>query len=83
MPASTLDPVSAALRTALTKPNVESSLDGQLAGATKKALLTNIEFESAGSYQSNVLDKLKSKYIVLKAASDSNNKLNKRWILIL
>ncbi|XP_065160170.1 ubiquitin carboxyl-terminal hydrolase 36 [Atheta coriaria] len=77
MPASTLDPVSAALRTALTKPNVESSLDGQLAGATKKALLTNIEFESAGSYQSNVLDKLKSKYIVLKAASDSNNKLNK------
>lgn len=69
MPASTLDPVNAALRTALAKSDSSHSLlDTQIAGATKKALLTNIEFESAGSYQSTVLDKLKSKYIVLKSA---------------
>ncbi|KAJ8968419.1 hypothetical protein NQ317_002174 [Molorchus minor] len=67
MPASTLDPVNAALRTALTKNESQNSLDIQLAGSTKKALLSNIEFEPAGSYQSTVLDKLKSKYIVLKS----------------
>jgi hypothetical protein len=67
MPASTLDPVNAALRTALTKTD-DSPLDAQLAGSTKKALLGNIEFEPAGSYQSTVLDKLKSKYIVLKSS---------------
>ncbi|XP_018574854.1 ubiquitin carboxyl-terminal hydrolase 36 isoform X2 [Anoplophora glabripennis] len=68
MPASTLDPVNAALRTALTKNDSENALDTQLAGSTKKALLSNIEFEPAGSYQSTVLDKLKSKYIVLKSS---------------
>lgn len=69
MPASTVDPISAALRTALTKnESTENSLDAQLAGSTKKALLSNIEFEAAGSYQSTILDKLKSKYIVLKSA---------------
>lgn len=68
MPASTLDPVNAALRTALTKNDSENTLDTQLAGSTKKALLANIEFESAGSYQTTVLDKLKSKYIVLKSS---------------
>lgn len=68
MPASTLDPVNAALRTALTKNDSENTLDTQLAGSTKKALLANIEFEPAGSYQSTVLEKLKSKYIVLKSS---------------
>ncbi|EFA00157.1 ubiquitin carboxyl-terminal hydrolase 36 [Tribolium castaneum] len=67
MPASTLEPVNAALRSALTKTD-DSSLDTQLAGSTKKALLSNIDFEPAGSYQSTVLDKLKSKYIVLKSS---------------
>lgn len=66
MPASTLEPVSAALRTALSKD--EGTLDAQLAGSAKKALLADIEFEPAGSYQSTVLDKLKSKYIVLKSS---------------
>lgn len=66
MPASTIDPVNAALRTSLTKTATENNLDTQIAGSTKKALLANVEFEAAGSYQSAVLDKLKSKYIVLK-----------------
>lgn len=73
MPASTLDPVNAALRTALSKSACGSTLDSQLAGSTKKALLSNIEFEAAGSYQSCVLDKLKSKYIVLKASETTDN----------
>lgn len=68
MPASTLDPVNAALRTNLSKSTLDNSIDSQLAGSTKKALLSNIEFETAGNYQTNVLDKLKSKYIVLKQA---------------
>ncbi|XP_074028304.1 ubiquitin specific peptidase 36 isoform X2 [Leptinotarsa decemlineata] len=69
MPASILEPVNAALRTALSKKeSAENVLDTQLAGSTKKALLANIEFESGGSYQSTVLDKLKSKYIVLKSS---------------
>lgn len=67
MPASTIDAVNAALRTSLTRNEETTSLDTQLAGSTKKALLSNIEFEAAGSYQSSVLDVLKSKYIVLKS----------------
>lgn len=66
MPASTLDPVNAAIRSSLAKTASETNLDVQLAGATKKALLADIEFEAAGSYQTSVLDKLKTKYIVLK-----------------
>ncbi|CAG9862079.1 unnamed protein product [Phyllotreta striolata] len=66
MPASTLNTVNNALRTALSKKeSTENSLDTQIAGSTKKALLANIEFESAGTYQNAVLDRLKSKYIVL------------------
>lgn len=68
MPASTLDPVNAAIRNSLSKAAIDTNLDIQLAGATKKALLEDIEFEAAGSYQSTVLDKLKTKYIVLKSA---------------
>ena len=67
MPASTLEPVNAALRSALGKGD-DGALDDQLAGASKKALLADVDFEPAGSYQSTVLDKLKSKYIVLKSA---------------
>ncbi|CAG9833091.1 unnamed protein product [Diabrotica balteata] len=68
MPASTVDPVNAALRTALSKnESTENNLDIQLAGSSKKALLSNIEFESAGSYHNTVLDRLKSKYIVLRS----------------
>ncbi|KAF5278099.1 hypothetical protein FQR65_LT03615 [Abscondita terminalis] len=76
MPASTLDPVNAALRTALSKNSCNNNLDSQLAGATKKALLSNIEFEAAGSYQSCVLDKLKSKYIVLKSSEPLDRSKN-------
>ncbi|CAH1961940.1 unnamed protein product [Acanthoscelides obtectus] len=69
MPASTLDPVKAALRTQLAKnDSIDNNLDTQLAGSSKKALLSNIEFETAGSYQSTILDKLKSKYIVLNSS---------------
>uniref|UniRef100_A0A6P7FG43 Ubiquitin carboxyl-terminal hydrolase 36 n=1 Tax=Diabrotica virgifera virgifera TaxID=50390 RepID=A0A6P7FG43_DIAVI len=67
MPASTVDPVNAALRTALSKNESTENLDIQLAGSSKKALLSNIEFESAGSYHNTVLDRLKSKYIVLRS----------------
>nr|XP_023023575.1 ubiquitin carboxyl-terminal hydrolase 36 [Leptinotarsa decemlineata] len=79
MPASILEPVNAALRTALSKKeSAENVLDTQLAGSTKKALLANIEFESGGSYQSTVLDKLKSKYIVLKSSETQSA----RYVLI-
>lgn len=71
MPASTLDPVNAAIRNSLSKTASETNIDLQLAGATKKALLADIEFEAAGSYQTSVLDKLKTKYIVLKSSSES------------
>lgn len=68
MPAPTVDPVNAALRTALSNESTETTLDSQLAGSSKKILLSNIEFESAGTYQSTILDKLKLKYVVLKSA---------------
>lgn len=68
MPAPTVDPVNAALRTALSNESTEITLDNQLGGSSKKVLLSNIEFESAGTYQSTILDKLKLKYVVLKSA---------------
>lgn len=72
MPASTLDPITAALCTSLAKAEKNGGgLDTQLAGATRKALLADVEFEAAGSYQSAVLDKLKSKYVVLKGTEPS------------
>ncbi|KAL3276176.1 hypothetical protein HHI36_020894 [Cryptolaemus montrouzieri] len=76
MPASTLDPVNAALRASLSKNNSEKVLETQIAGSTKKALLANIEFESAGSYHNTVLDSLKSKYIVLKSAESVKTSSN-------
>lgn len=74
MPASTADPVSAALCTSLAKvkgggASSERTLDAQLAGTARKALLADVEFEQAGSYQNSVLDKLKAKYIVLKGSA--------------
>lgn len=77
MPASTLDPLTAAMCTSLAKADKNGGggggggLDAQLAGATRKVLLGDVEFEPAGSYQSAVLDKLKSKYIVLKGTEPS------------
>lgn len=68
MPAPTVEPVNAALRTALSNESSENSIDTQLAGSSKKVLLSNIEFEPAGTYQSTILDKLKLKYVVLKSA---------------
>ncbi|XP_044753108.1 ubiquitin carboxyl-terminal hydrolase 36 [Coccinella septempunctata] len=49
MPASTLDPINAAIRASITKNNSENSLETQLASSTKKSLLNNIDFENAGS----------------------------------
>lgn len=68
MPAPTVEPVKAALRIALSNESSDKSLDTQLAGSSKKALLSTIEFEPAGTYQNTILEKLKLKYIVLKNA---------------
>ncbi|XP_050300652.1 ubiquitin carboxyl-terminal hydrolase 36 isoform X2 [Anthonomus grandis grandis] len=73
MPASTVDVVGAALKASLSKNEESSNLDAQLAGSTKKALLSNTEYEPAESYQSSVLDVLKSKYIVLKSPQSQQN----------
>ncbi|KRT83654.1 Peptidase [Oryctes borbonicus] len=78
MPASTLDPVNAAIRSSLSKTATETNLDVQLAGATKKALLADIEFEVAGSYQTSVLDKLKTKYIVLKSPESQQTSITEK-----
>lgn len=65
MPASAIDSVDAALQASLSKNLKENNLSEQLVASTKKVLLENIEFESAGNYHVSVLTKLKSKYIVL------------------
>lgn len=49
MPASTLDPITAAIRASLTKNNSDNTLETQLASSAKKSLLTNINFESGGT----------------------------------
>lgn len=75
MPASTMDLVGAALKSSLTKNEDGcSSLDAQLAGSTKKALLGTVEFEPSENYQISVLDGLKSKYIVLKSPENQSNR---------
>lgn len=68
MPASICDPVSSALRLSLTADESQSSslLDSRLYSSAKNALLSKIEFEESGDYQSNVLDGLKSKYVVIR-----------------
>ncbi|XP_076272453.1 ubiquitin specific peptidase 36 isoform X1 [Rhynchophorus ferrugineus] len=75
MPASTLDSVETALRASLIKNNDHGNLDTQLAGSTKKALLSDIEFECAGSYQCSVWDVIKPKHIVLKNCEKPQNSL--------
>lgn len=68
MPASICDPVSSALRLSLTADESQSSslLDSRLYSSAKSALLSKIDFEESGDYQSNVLDGLKSKYVVIR-----------------
>lgn len=68
MPASICDPVSNALRLSLTADDSQSStlLDSRLYSSAKNVLLSKIEFEESGDYQSNVLDGLKSKYVVIR-----------------
>lgn len=68
MPASICDPVSSALRLSLTADESQSSslLDSRLYSSAKTALLSKIDFEESGDYQSNVLDGLKSKYVVIR-----------------
>lgn len=69
MPASICDPVSSALRLSLAADEPSGGgtlLDGRLYSSTKSVLLSNIEFEESGDYQSNVLDGLKSKYVVIR-----------------
>lgn len=68
MPASICDPVSSALRLSLTADDTQSSslLDSRLYSSAKSVLLTKIDFEESGDFQSNVLDGLKSKYVVIR-----------------
>ncbi|CAH0584346.1 unnamed protein product [Chrysodeixis includens] len=68
MPASICDPVTSALRLSLTpdEPQSSSLLDSRLYSSAKSVLLSKIEFEESGDYQSNVLDGLKSKYVVIR-----------------
>ncbi|XP_045495794.1 ubiquitin carboxyl-terminal hydrolase 36 [Colias croceus] len=68
MPASICDPVSNALRLSLTAEESQNSslLDSRLYSSAKNVLLSKIEFEESGDYQSNVLDGLKSKYVVIR-----------------
>lgn len=68
MPASICDPVTNALRLSLAPDESQSSslLDSRLYSSAKNVLLSKIEFEESGDYQSNVLDGLKSKYVVIR-----------------
>lgn len=68
MPASICDPVTNALRLSLASDETQNSslLDSRLYSSTKNVLLSKIEFEESGDYQSNVLDGLKSKYVVIR-----------------
>lgn len=74
MPASSGDPVSAALQHSLNgsrkRFNTED-LDQKLIGSAKRVLLTEIQYEETNSYDSSILDNLKSKYIVLSAKNCS------------
>lgn len=68
MPASTCDPVNAALRHALSSDRGScnnSDLDSRLIVSAKSVLNSHIDFEQSETYKSTVLDNLKSKYIVL------------------
>lgn len=73
MPASTLEPVKSAIRNVLAKNNTDNYLNNQLSNSAHRVLCTKIDFEPAESYQSNVLNDLKSKYIVLQPSKPTNN----------
>lgn len=68
MPASICDPVTNALRLSLAPDESQNSslLDSRLYSSAKNVLLSKIDFEESGDYQSNVLDGLKSKYVVIR-----------------
>uniref|UniRef100_A0A1B6KW25 Ubiquitin carboxyl-terminal hydrolase n=1 Tax=Graphocephala atropunctata TaxID=36148 RepID=A0A1B6KW25_9HEMI len=76
MPASSGDPISAALNHSLaasTKFATDSdSLDSKLIGSTKRVLLDKINFEQTGSFSNNVVD-LKPNYIILKSPTTLEN----------
>ncbi|XP_054286991.1 ubiquitin carboxyl-terminal hydrolase 36-like isoform X1 [Macrosteles quadrilineatus] len=76
MPASTGDPISAALSHSLAASSKLSSdsdtLDTKLIGSTKRVLLTEIKYEQTSTFNSNLED-LKSKYVVLKPNVNSEN----------
>lgn len=76
MPASSGDPISAALNHSLAASSKfscdEDNLDSKLIGSTKRVLLSEIKYEQTSSYSSNLLD-LKSKYIVLKPTGNVEN----------
>uniref|UniRef100_A0A1B6GHK9 Ubiquitin carboxyl-terminal hydrolase n=1 Tax=Cuerna arida TaxID=1464854 RepID=A0A1B6GHK9_9HEMI len=76
MPASSGDPISAALKHSLaasSKFSSESdSLDSKLIGSAKHVLLTEIKYDQTGSLSNTVLD-LKSKYIILKPPTNLEN----------
>lgn len=70
MPASTIDP---AIRNVILKNSSENYLNSQLSSNSHRVLCTKIEFEPAESYQTNVLNDLKSKYIVLQPNNKQTN----------
>lgn len=76
MPASSGDPISAALTHSFASSSKISSdgdsLDTKLSGSAKRVLLSEIKYEQTSSYSSN-LTELKSKYIVLKPSSNLEN----------
>ncbi|XP_013172438.1 PREDICTED: ubiquitin carboxyl-terminal hydrolase 36 isoform X1 [Papilio xuthus] len=80
MPASICDTVSSALRLSLAEDSQSSSLlDSRLYSSAKSVLLSKIEFVESGDYQSNVLDGLKSKYVVIRSKKPVlENKLLKK-----
>lgn len=81
MPASICDPVTSALRLSLTPDESQNSslLDSRLYSSAKNVLLSKIEFEESGDYQSNVLEGLKSKYVVIRPKKPMlENKLLKK-----
>lgn len=68
MPTTICDPVSNALRLSLNADESQNSslLDSRIYSAAKSLILSKIDFEESGDYQSNVLDGLKSKYVVIR-----------------
>lgn len=76
MPASSGDPISAALTHSFASSSKKASdgdsLDTKLIGSAKRVLLTEIKYEQTSSYSTN-LTELKSKYIVLKPTANAEN----------